>query len=92
MIRVTAMSHIRTLGIDRINEELDGSDVITSYEDSTGLFNAIPYQCEWQWSLSQVTTRLLLAIVWIKINMATWLPHSITCETIANNNKKVIID
>jgi hypothetical protein len=84
MVRVATMSHIGTLGIDRIYEEFDGSNVITSDKYSTSLFNAIPYQREWQWSFSQVTTRLLLAIIRIEVNMATWLPHSITCEIITN--------
>jgi hypothetical protein len=84
MVRVTTVSHIGTLGIDRIYEEFDGSNVIASDKYSTSLFNAIPYQCEWQWGFSQVTTRLLLAIIRIEVNMATWLPHSITCEEITN--------
>jgi hypothetical protein len=78
------MSHIRTLGIDGICEKFDGSDVITSNKYSTSLFDAIPYKCEWQRSFSEITTRLLLAIIWIEVNMATWLPHSITCDTITN--------
>lgn len=82
LIRVTTMSHIWTLRIDRIYKKFDGSNVITSNKYSTGLLNAISNQCEWQWSFSQVTTRLLLAIIWIEIYMATWLPHSITFNRI----------
>jgi hypothetical protein len=78
------MSHVRTLRIDGIYKEFDGSNVITSNKHSTGLLNAITNQCEWQWSFSQVTTRLLLAIIWIEVNMPTWLPHSITCIIIGN--------
>jgi hypothetical protein len=84
LIRVTTVSHIRTLGIDGIYEEFDGSDVITSNKNSTSLLNAITYQSQRQRCFSQVTTRLLFAIIWIEVNMATWLPHSITCETIRN--------
>lgn len=82
LIRVTTMSHVRTLRIDRIYKEFDGSNVITSNKYSTGLLNAVSNQCEWQWSFSQVTTRLLLAIIWIEVYMATWLPHSITFNII----------
>jgi hypothetical protein len=82
LIRITAMSHIRTLRVNRVNKELDGSDVIASNKYSTSLLDAITYQCKWQRSFSQVTTRLLLTIIWIEVNMATWLPHPITCHTI----------
>jgi hypothetical protein len=84
LIRVTAMRYIWTLRIDGIYEEFDGSNVIASNKYSTGLLNAITNQCEWQWSFSQITTRLLLAIIWIEVNMPTWLPHSITCNRIGN--------
>jgi len=82
------MSHIRTLRIDRIYKEFDGSNVITSNKNSTGLLNAISNQCEWQRSFSQITTRLLLAIIWIEVNMATWLPHSITFNRIGNQQQQ----
>jgi hypothetical protein len=77
LIGRTPMRNIGALGVDRLSEEFDGTDMVASDEDSACLFYSFLDEGEWKGRLGEIAAWLLLAVVRIEVQMATRFTHSI---------------
>lgn len=73
--------YVRTLGVDGVCEELDGSHVIARQQDATRLFQALLHQGQGHRVLRYVTAGLFFTIVRVEVYVTAWLGHAVTCRS-----------